>query len=484
MSRVVVILLIILGIASAALLWVSTSLFGIGADSQSIDAISTARSLIAGDGWLTYDERPYIDAPLYLLILTLSAPLNTDMLTFARIVNAACMAGIVLLGGLWLVDNLRSRLVRVVGVALTLASAPVFASAHFAQKHALFALLILGGLIALDSYTQRRRVRDLAIAAVIVSLSCLTDYAGLALALAGMVIILLDRGAAARKIALLIGFALIVLAPVGLWLVNDGVWTLFNFVTPIGDAVARTFDVIWSWIVPIALPIDALKAVIVVGAMALSIGALILVIMRHYRNGFPAMWYRVALMAVFLLGYVLLLIAGSGDTAAYAALYVPFILFGASIVDRSLTARQLIPLLIGAGMALLVGIASASRMISIFTDSRTDGAGGYTMTSWVKSPLMARLDSLPEGVIVSNAPDAVYLLAGRSALPVPDADAPLIIDPDGEPVYWIVFTDPDALYRAPTVDEMKARYGIEVVFEDLDGFVYRLTGIPEEGGSG
>jgi hypothetical protein len=484
MSRVVVIFLIILGIASAALLWVSTSLFGIGADSQSVDAISTARRLIAGDGWRTYDGRPYVDAPLYPLTLALSAPLNADMLTFARIINAVCMAGIVLLGGLWLVDNLRSRMARVVGVGLTLASAPVFASAHFAQKHTLFALLILGSLIALDSYTQRRRARDLAIAAVIVALSCLASYAGVALAFAGVVIILLDRGAAARKIALLIGFALIALAPVGLWMVNGGVWTLVDFVTPIGDAVARTFDVIWGWIVPAAIPFDALKAGIVVGALACSMGALVLVIMRHYRNGFPAMWYRVALMAIFLLAYIMLLIAESGDTAAYAALYVPFILFGASIVDRALTARQLIPPLIGAAIALLVGITSISRMVGAFAESRSDGAGGYTVTSWVKSPLMARLSALPEGIIVSNAPDAVYLLARRDALPVPDADSPLIIDPDGETVYWVVFTDPGALYTAPTVDEMKGRYGVEFVFEDLDGFVYRLTGVPEavEGG--
>jgi hypothetical protein len=484
MSRPVVILLIVLGIVSAALLWVSTALFGIGADSQSVDAISTARSLIVGDGWLTYDARPYVDAPLYPLTLALSAPLHVDMLMFARILNAACMGGITLLSGLWLVDNLRSRLVRVVGVGLTLASAPVFASAHFAQKHALFALLILGGLIALDSYTQRRRVRDLAIAAVIVALSCLSSYAGTALAFAGVVIILLDRGATARKIALLIGFALIALAPFGLWLVNGGVWTLVDFVTPIGDSVARTFDVIWGWIVPAAIPIDALKVGIVIGALACSVGALVLVIMRHYRNGFPAMWYRVALMAVFLLVYIILMIAESGDTAAYAALYVPFILFGASIVDRSLTARQLIPPLIGAGMALLVGIASASRMIGVFTDSRADGAGGYMVTNWVDSPLMARLSALPEGVIVSNTPDAIYLLAGRDALPVPSADNPLEIDPDGEPVYWVVFTDAAALHPAPTVDEMKARYGIELVFEDADGFVYRLTGIPEAGGGG
>lgn len=484
MSRPVLIALIGLGIASAALLWGSTALFGIGADSQSVDAISTARSLIAADGWLTYDARPYVDAPLYPLTLALSAPLDVDMLTFARILNAACMAGITLLSGLWLVDNLRSRLARVVGVGLTLASAPVFASAHFAQKHALVALLILGGLIALDSYTQRRRVRDLAIAAVIVALSCLSSYAGTALAFAGVVIILLDRGASARKIALLIGFALIALAPFGVWLASGGVWMLVDFVTPIGDSVARTFDVIWGWIVPAAIPIDALKAGIVVGALACSMGALVLVIMRHYRNGFPAMWYRVALMAVFLLGYIILLIAESGDTTAYTALYVPFILFGASIVDRSLTARQLIPPLIGAGMALLVGITSVSRMIGVFTDSRSDGAGGYMVTNWVNSPLMARLNSLPEGGIVSNAPDAIYLLAGRDALPLPSADDPFEIDPDGEPFYWVVFTDPNALYPAPTVDEMKARYGIELVFEDADGFVYRLTGIPEAGGGG
>jgi hypothetical protein len=480
MSRAVVILLLVLGMASAALLWGSTSLFGIGVETASIDAISTARSLIAGDGWLTYDGRPYVDAPLYPLTLALSAPLNIDMLTFARIVSAVCMAGIVLMSGLWLVDNLRSRMARVVAVGLALLSAPVFASAHYAQKHALFALLMLGGLIALDSYTQRRRVRDLALAAVIAALSCLASYAGSALALTGLVIILLDRGATARKIGLLIGFTLIALAPVGVWMVNGGVWTLVDQSASVGDALVRTFDVIWGWIIPFDIPIDALKAGIVVGVLVLSMGALVGVVMRHYRNGFPAMWYRVALMAVFLLGYIALLIAESGDPAAYAALYVPFILFGASIVDRSLTARQLIPPLIGAGVALLVGIMSVSQIIRVFTESRGDGAGGYTVTNWVKSPLMARLGSLAEGMIVSNAPDAIYLLAGRDALPVPDADNPLIIDPDGEPVYWVVFTDPGALYSAPTVDEMKSRYGIEFAFEDLDGFVYRLTGVPEE----
>jgi len=480
MSRSVVIVLGLLGIGMSALLWVSTALFGIGVETYSADAVSTARSLIADEGWVTYDARPYSDAPLYPLTLALSAPLNIDMLIFARILNAAWLAGVVLMSGLWLVDNLRSRLARVVGVALTLTSAPVFANAHYAHKHTLFALLMLGGLIALDSYTQRRRVRDLAIAAVIAALTCLTNYVGSALALSGLAVILMDRGAAARKIALLIGFALIALAPLAAWLTGGGMWLPVNPPAPIEATLARAFDAVWSWIIPVDVPIAALKAAAVVIALAASAAALIGVAMRHYRNGFPAMWYRVALMGVFLLGCVVLLIAAADDAAAYAALYLPFILFGASAVDRALTARQIIPPLIGAAAALLMGTASVGRMIGIVAESRSEGAGGYAVTDWVKSPLMARLGALPEGVIVSNAPDAVYLLAGRAALPVPSANAPLDIDPDGAPVYWVVFTELETLYSAPTVDEMKARYGIEFVFEDLDGSIYRLTGVPEE----
>jgi hypothetical protein len=476
MSRSVVIVLTLLGIGSGTLLWVSTARFGIGVEAYSADAVSAARSLTADRGWLTYDARPYRDAPLYPLMLALSAPLNLDALTLARLLNAAWLAGIALMSGLWLVDNLRSRIARVVGVGLTLTSAPVFANAHYAHKHTLFALLMLGGLIALDSYTQRRRVRDLAIAAVIAALACLTDYAGSALALSGLAVILMDRGAAARKIGLLIGFALIALAPLAAWLTGGGMWLPVNPPAPIEAALARAFDAVWSWVIPIDVPITALKAAAVVVALAASAAALIGVAMRHYRGGFPAMWYRVALMGIFLLGYVILAAAASGDAAAYAVLHVPFILFGASAVDRALTARQIIPPLIGAAAALLMGTASVGRMIGIVAESRSEGAGGYAVTDWVKSPLMARLGSLPEGVIVSNAPDAVYLLAGRAALPMPSANAPLDIDPDSAPVYWVVFTELDTLYSAPTVDEVKARYGVEFIFEDLDGFIYRLTG--------
>ncbi len=440
MSRPVIIVLVSLGIASAALLWISMSLFGICADSQSAEAISAARSVIAGAGWLTYDGRPYVDAPLYPLTLALSAPLNADMLIFARILNAACMAGIVLISGLWLVDNLRSRSVRVVGVGLVLASAPVFVSAHAARSHTLLALLILGSLIALDSYTQRRRVRDLAIAAVIAALSCLAGYAGIALAFTGAVIILLDRGVMMRKIALLIGFTLIVFVPLGVWVVDGGVWTPIELGMPTDSAVARTFDVIWGWIVPFNMPIDALKMVIVVGALLLSVGALIGVIMRHYRRGFPAMWYRVALMAIFLLTYVVLFTIEGRDEAAYSALYVPFILFGASIVDRSLTARQFIPLLIGAALALLVGIVSVRRMISVFTDGQRDGVDSCTVMRPVESPLTTWIGALPDGIIISRAPDAVYLLAGGAALPIPAAQDRSEIGSDGAPIDSVLFT--------------------------------------------
>jgi hypothetical protein len=195
-----------------------------------------------------------------------------------------------------------------------------------------------------------------------------------------------------------------------------------------------------------------------------------------------------------------------------ALIYLPLIVALAYWLDGRQSRLALVGAIGGAALAFV----SAAIIIPTMQTARQDGAGGFMITDWVKSPLIARVRSLPAGVIFSNAPDALYAIIGGQQYPAPsaarpqsallrdllangtqpavvpeataeaapdlpaDAAPPPVVETDAAPIYWVRFTDkPNISFDALTFDEMKAGYALAFLFDSSEGVVYQITGIVE-----
>jgi hypothetical protein len=109
----------------------------------------------------------------------------------------------------------------------------------------------------------------------------------------------------------------------------------------------------------------------------------------------------------------------------------------------------------------------------------------YSNTDWLGSETMVRVRALPvDATIFSNAPDAVYMLAGRSAYEIPNAGhadtfAGVLrqaAQAAGGPVVLVYFGDPNIAYRQPVpVEEIQNWLPTRALDHLADGAVYEVT---------
>jgi hypothetical protein len=98
-----------------------------------------------------------------------------------------------------------------------------------------------------------------------------------------------------------------------------------------------------------------------------------------------------------------------------------------------LDSRELIPVFLAVVVALACGI-SRTKWMKVVTvvlvvacglrfgiDNATEPPGAYTTPKWEHSPILADVRALPpDAIIYTDAPDLIYLLAGRATSSIPE----------------------------------------------------------------
>lgn len=117
-----------------------------------------------------------------------------------------------------------------------------------------------------------------------------------------------------------------------------------------------------------------------------------------------------------------------------------------------------------------------------------EGAGGYNTTAWRASGVIGYLERYPletEHPIYSNAPDAIYILAGLEARQAPAKgvhNSPAVINtvagmrgtwPETGTAYLAWFARNERAYLFD-LDELAAIARLEPVAEFEDGAIYRV----------
>ena len=460
-------LLAAIGVLGAILVLLRTTPYGVVLGVDAAKYVSTAHSLLAGDGFVMHYGDPYYregmpGLPLALALIGLFGP---DPLDAVGYLHAAAFGLTVLVVAAWVRSRTGSRFLAV-WAGLACALSPLGGLFSSAMTDPLFICFAVLSLFALDRYLGGGGRSLLLAAAVCAALACATRYLGIALVASAVPLLLLAerRGVrpAVRGVANAAIFAAVALAPLG-------VWALYNFAMA-GSSVYRFTPTGWDtsaalhritgefarWTlgdggyarlraVAGALPGEALP-----GADGASAAGVLL------QAAVPLAAAACAAAAVAFLRRRGRGPGGLAVPAAFAAVYLPAVLFTNWYLDFNLSAQPRYlaplypPLLVAAAIALggllrealmrgplvrlprrlggaeasLPALALAAALalwlpqqtlatLGDVRDWRAEGRGYAAGPEWTESATIRWLKAHPpEGRVWSNHSHAVYFAAG------------------------------------------------------------------------
>ena len=438
--------------------------------------VGTARNLLDGRGLTPPPGLPPLDhfPPLFTWILAGVGWLGLDPLDAARLVNALALAGIGFVVGTVVLARTGSVPAALVASGLTVAARDLLASSGSALSEPVFVLFALAALAALAAHLDRPRPALLAAATVLAAAAFLTRYVGVAVVVVGVAALGWRRRWAEAAVLGVVG-----VLPVVLWLAWAGGgdrslgWHRFG-----RDYLGQAVRPLTRWIVPWPGPPVGflLAAAVVVTAVALA---------RRRPAVGRAASLDVVLVA-FVAAYLLAVVGNRLFTDASGRLDARFLL-PAHVAAVALAVpalwRRRLPAVAGAVLAAQVAGALAWTAGGVTDDSVA--RRGYTAAAWERSPIVARLAGSDEPVY-TNGFDAVFLLTGRSTLPIPAerdyltgranprlADELAAMRANGG---LVAYFDALTFRRSflPSRAELEAALPLEVVLRDDVGTLYRL----------
>ncbi len=436
--------------------------FGPGLTSDSALYVSATRSLLSGDGLVTFLGGPYREAgPLFPLALAAAAGFGADPVTAAGFLNAAAFGLTVYAVAAWVRSRVRIRLVAVwAGCACALSIALAGTAAHV-WPETLFILFAVAALASLDRFLRTGGRPALLLAATAAAAAGLTHYAGAALIGAGALLLLLRRTTPFRgRLADAAFFGGASAAPLGAWLVGilfvsgasptpggSGLLVLQSLHTAAGEIVRwlvggtglGLLDRLAAGIPGAGVPGSpsvaavALRSAVLLAPVAGGGYALARLRSRSRRGNHTAptstcLTVPLAFAAAYACYLLTALIAGAAaiESRHLAPLFPPLLVTAALVLDEMIArvrasgsglARRPLAVPLLAALWFVPQIGASAEQVERW---RADGAG-YASRQWAESEVVRYLnDHRPPGAIYGTDPAALYLLTAAAESGVHD----------------------------------------------------------------
>ena len=182
--------IIISPVIGVVLVLLATARYGAGLSPDSVGYITVARSLVVATGIPpSFISQP----PLFPAILAAAGyVLQADPLFIAHLVNAFVFGLIICLSTLLFFKHLYgSAVLAFMGTIYVVFSEPLLEVSVMAWTEPLFVCFVVGFLISLHSYLEKRSRISFALSLLLSALACLTRYIGVTLVFTGVVAMLL-----------------------------------------------------------------------------------------------------------------------------------------------------------------------------------------------------------------------------------------------------------------------------------------------------
>ena len=481
---------------------------------DSINYIGAARELLtAGELARALEERePFTTwGPLYPMLLAAASFGAFDPLDVAGPLGAAVFALTILAAGLWMRRAVASRALVVWGCLAIACAFPLAGLAAFVLSEAPFILFVTLTLSRIDAFRNGGGRTALAWAAAFAALACLTRYAGVALILAALPLLLLRDGPRLRERAREAAFFLAVAAlPLGLWLLRNTLLTG----SPTGArripgeslpaVLENTFQTLESWLYP-GFEAARVERLMNVGTIAVLLALALVVVAYAVRRGGTAEARRERSFALvngtFALVYAAFLVVTASLTYVdegyrhVAPLLVPLLLLTVLAADRlwrlvrergSTRLTVSLATLMVLGLCLWLSLA-ALRSAQDIAEANGEGVpGSFTTARWRDSETVRYVRDQRIGI-------ASRLLSG-AALPLYAHTVSRTTHPDARYYHqwfnlplverWAGFAGDSHLVRLRwhgeeeyVIEDLLAVPGLELAAELSDGAVFRVTAV-------
>ncbi len=495
--------LAVLSALAVALVLLCTSRYGVGLLPDSANHLAAARSLLAGTGFRYYDGGLYTGwPPLFPTLLAVFGLAGVEPQIAARFVNALAFGATVFVSGRLFLRCTMSIAFAILGTLSIVLSAPLLAMSVMALTEPVFILLATLFVLYIASFLRTRRWTLLLAASILAGLGCLQRYTGITLVMTGCLLIALCAAGTClwERTKYAAVFVAISSTPLALWVVRNRIVTgeavgshrfHFGSAREFSRAITSTADTVAPWLFP-RLP-SATMEMVGLGLILLAAAIVVIVARRTLREHYGA---ESSLQI--------------GSAAACGLVYSVFLVVCSAAMRWNPDDRLLLPAYVFIMLLVFTGVADASRLLSARPTGRRwgvwpglllcvlwllyplseagkcvesrirDGAGAYCSTEWQESPLVRWLRVHPlQGVIYSNVPGVMYLLAGATARTTPHYymdTAQLAADMSSSQANYIVWSDNAHLDFLYDRRELLSRWRMEEIASFSDGAVYRFIG--------
>ncbi len=414
---------------AVALVVVSTR-HGPGLSVDSTVYLSTARNVADGRGLVAFnDELLTIFPPGLPLGLAMLMKVGTGTTDAARYVNAVALGAIVVLSYLLLRRHVRSPAIVAMATALIALSPALFDVSSMAWSEPLFVVVTIAFLLGLETLHESHAHRlPLFLGSVsLVWLGFMVRYAGIALAVVGVVVLLaVPAPSALRRVGRAAAFGALSLAVPAVWMiryvvVGTGPVGRLSSTRGVATNARDGIEAASTLLLPERAP-SPLRVLVLVVSVAVAVGGARLVVHRgeEGRRSARALVPVVTLAIVYPVVVIVSASVTSVDRLGARLLspvVVPVVVLVAWIGDQlrdlvRVKRRRMAQIAITGVLGVWL-VGSLARTVDIAAVRARDGAG-YASSQWRRSQLMAAVARAPDRALVySNDPFAVFAVTGR-----------------------------------------------------------------------
>jgi hypothetical protein len=278
------------------------------------------------------------------------------------------------------------------------------------------------------------RLRGLAVAVLLAAAASMTRYVGVVAILTGAILMAVNKGVSLRRRLVRAGvFTATAALPLFLWLLHNRViagsttgWRQSARIPAINN-IRSMLDTVSLWFFPPVIGFAMRSALLLL--MATIVSLVLWLAVRRPREHGPSVWQAASGQALWA-GLFLMCLTGLASLVSFNLLQsrllapvFPSLLFLLLLAaDRGPDIIKLPVLRRAASFVLVILLSVWLLVLHVKPDlsniqmSRRFGAGGYSSIDWQETELSDFLRRQPlSGRVYSNAPDALYFIAGRSS---------------------------------------------------------------------